>query len=153
MLLQFGAQWRALLATSLANDRTFLRPLLALERCAVTVVDDGVQVLDILAEQSFDLLILERDLDAPDARGILEAYRLYLHMERPHQPAPAIIFITPTLSADVAAQEQRDLVAAGGFGLLCRPLFVNETRALLRAALASAQRAPAMQPRLQARAS
>ncbi|MBS0557019.1 MAG: response regulator [Proteobacteria bacterium] len=117
-----SAPRRVLLVEDNRTSAALIEELLTLDHHAVRVCDSGIAALELLARESFDVLLLDYNLGDMDGTQVLRTYRF----GRP-QPAPAIF-----LTADATAQTAARLMEAGAAGVVHKPL----NRAKLREALA-----------------
>ncbi len=83
------------------EDETSIRNLLSLElkelNCDVVTAEDGIGGLQVLRQQSFDLIITDVRMPGLDGVGLAEAYR------KDH-PAQKIVFMTGNAADEKLAQ-------------------------------------------------
>jgi two-component system sensor histidine kinase UhpB len=117
-------QQKVLIVEDASPTREWLQRVLASEACALTFVEDGDQALARLAEERFDVVIL--DLVVPGANGleILSRVRSVGHA------VEVIIFTAhPSLFSAVEA------LRLGAFNYLLKPTSAKDLRSTLRRAL------------------
>jgi signal transduction histidine kinase/ActR/RegA family two-component response regulator len=116
------------------NRRAFsliLEPVCA----TVTVAEDGRQALDLLAQEPFDLVLM--DLNMPRLNG-MQATRTLRALPGPNQAVPVI-----ALSASVSPAEQQACLAAGMSAFVMKPVEAQELFRAIGAVLAEAPAEPA----------
>jgi two-component system sensor histidine kinase RpfC len=106
-----------LIADDNSINQTVLKRILVRRGHECAIVADGEQALDKLAEQEFDVAIL--DMNMPVINGI-EATKAYCFMTSHETRVPIIIF-----SADVTKEAIEECLAAGADKFLPKPIEVN----------------------------
>jgi signal transduction histidine kinase/DNA-binding response OmpR family regulator len=119
---------------NLVNQRLVLR-LLEKRGHRVSVVSNGLEALDALAQQSFDLVFM--DVQMPEMDG-LTATGLFRQRERPTGAHQIIIALT----AHAMKGDQERCLAAGMDGYLTKPIRPQELDALLSRQVAVRNNSP-----------
>jgi CheY-like chemotaxis protein len=117
---------RVLVADDDAMNRLVAEESLKYLGADSVAVETGAQVLQALAEQRFDLLLL--DVHMPDMSGIEAAARVREH-ERLHG-SPRLPILALTASATV--KDQQSCIDAGMDGVLTKPFRIEQLGELLR---------------------
>jgi DNA-binding response OmpR family regulator len=104
--------------------RSFLKDMLTGEERKITTAADGREALDYIADQEFDLVLLDLKMRAIGGMDVLAA----LH-ER--WPDTAVIVLTAHASLESAVEAVRQ----GAYDYLFKPCKTNELRESVRAAL------------------
>ncbi len=97
---------------------------------AITLAEDGRQALDILAQEPFDLVLM--DLNMPRLNG-MQATRALRALPGPNQVVPVI-----ALSASVSPSEQQACLAAGMTAFVMKPVEAQELFRAIETVLAQA---------------
>jgi len=92
----------------------------------VVAVDSGSAVLQALARQHFDLLLL--DVHMPDMTGIEAAMRIREHERIAGLPRVPIVALT----ASATAKDQQSCLDAGMDSVLTKPFRIEQLDAVLR---------------------
>ena len=135
---------RILVAEDHETNLLLLRELLEKDGHAVTTCNSGMQALDLLVEQDFDLLLLDYNLGDMDGVRVLQTWQLGSTKRMP----------TLFLTADTTQLTAARLRDSGGNGVLYKPITLAKLRqamaqvdaasdASVPDALAEAQAAPA----------
>jgi two-component system sensor histidine kinase RpfC len=111
---QGAKKLHVLVADDNPTNREVLGKILERGGHAVTLVNDGDQVLDALERARFDVAILDRNMPGTGGIEALQAMRL---MSSGRERIPAII-----LSADVTPQAKREAFEAGADAFLPKPI-------------------------------
>ena len=119
--------WRILLAEDNPINRKLATTLLGREGHQVMTVEDGQAVLDALARDHFDLLLM--DMEMPGMNG-LEATRRIRSTESPGHRLPIL-----ALTANVMPQHKQSCLDAGMDGFIGKPIHQDELFGAIRAAL------------------
>jgi two-component system sensor histidine kinase RpfC len=109
-----GRKLRLLVADDNPTNREVIGKILERGGHAATLVNDGEQALDALERESFDLVILDRNMPGIGGIEALQALRL---MTRGRERLPVIM-----LSADVTAEAKREALEAGADAFLSKPI-------------------------------
>jgi two-component system sensor histidine kinase RpfC len=112
---------RILVAEDNETNRLLLQELLEIDGHAVTTCPDGTTALEVLATQTFDLLILDYNLGDMDGVRLLQTYTFGTL-----NPAPALF-----LTADATKLTYARLRGAGGAGVLHKPITLAKLRAAI----------------------
>jgi CheY-like chemotaxis protein len=91
-----------------------------------TAVDSGAEVLRQLAEQHFDLLLL--DVHMPDMSGIETALRIRQHEQSTGSPHLPILALT----ASATDKDRQSCLDAGMDGVLTKPFHISDLGEVLR---------------------
>jgi len=117
---------RVLVADDNPTNREVLGKILERGGHAATVVDDGEQALDAIERESFDVVLLDRNMPGMGGMEALHAIRL-LTQGRERLP-------TAMLSADVTPEAKREALEAGFDAFLPKPIeavrLLDEVQAL-----------------------
>ena len=97
---------------------------------AITLAEDGRQALDILAQEPFDLVLM--DLNMPRLNG-MQATKALRALPGPNQTVPVI-----ALSASVSPSEQQACLAAGMTAFVMKPVEAQELFRAIETVLAQA---------------
>jgi two-component system sensor histidine kinase RpfC len=112
---------RILVAEDNETNVLLLQELLEMDGHEVTTCASGMAALELLTVKEFDLLLLDYNLGDMDGVRVLQTYRFgQLH------PAPALF-----LTADATQLTASRLIAAGGAGVLYKPIKLVELRKAL----------------------
>jgi two-component system chemotaxis response regulator CheY len=125
---------RILLCDDDLTTRFLLKRLLNRElSCTVVEADNGVVALKALAQDPFDLLILDLHMPVMDGRETLQVIR-----DTPAlRDLPVVV-----LTAEKEEQEVRSIIRLGVRAFLLKPLMQERAQARLREALAGIERQP-----------
>jgi len=107
----------------LANQEV-VRSLLEPAGCTVSAACNGLEALDLLEEQFFDVILM--DIRMPIMGGI-ETTEAIRAKEGPHKDVPII-----ALTADASAENNAQCLAAGADVFLTKPVIVSELFASIR---------------------
>ncbi len=113
---------RILVAEDNETNLMLLRELLQNDGHEVTTSASGMEALEILVENDFDLLLLDYNLGDMDGVRLLQTY----HFGRT-DPAPALF-----LTADTTQQTATRLRESGGIGVMYKPITLARLRMALR---------------------
>lgn len=91
-----------------------------------TAAESGTQALQLLAERSFDLLLL--DVHMPDMSGIEVTLRIRQHERDAGAPRLTILALT----ASATAKDRQACIEAGMDGVLTKPFRIEELGEVLR---------------------
>ena len=105
---------RVLVADDNPTNREVVGKILERAGHAVVLVNDGEQALDAVERESFDLVILDRNMPGMGGMEALQALRL---MMRGGERLPVIM-----LSADVTPEAKREALEAGADAFLSKPI-------------------------------
>ncbi|MDB4982636.1 MAG: two component, sigma54 specific, transcriptional regulator, Fis family [Myxococcales bacterium] len=131
------ARVEVLIVDDNASMRILLRTLLARIGYRVTEAQDGVEAIETLRKQSFDLVITDLVMPRADGFEVLRRTR-----ER-HPRIPVIM-----LTAEGSISECVGAMRAGAFNFLTKPFQPDDLEAVVRQALpARAEQAPSPRPR------
>jgi two-component system sensor histidine kinase RpfC len=139
-----AARVRVLVADDNPTNREVVGKILERAGHTVTLVNDGEQALDAIERDSFDLVILDRNMPGMGGIEALQALRL---MTRGRERLPVIM-----LSADVTPEAKREALEAGADAFLSKPIetvrLLDEIQSLAssRAEAAAPRRAEAPTP-------
>jgi len=112
---------RILVVDDNVTNLVLLKELLEIDRHEVTTCTSGMDALELLSRQEFDLVLLDYNLGDMDGVRVLQTYRFgRLH------PVPALF-----LTADATAQTATRLREAGGAGTLYKPVNLTGIRKAL----------------------
>ena len=114
---------RILVVEDNATNQLLIQELLRVDGHDVVACGSGIEALELLAERSFDLLLLDYNLGDMDGVRVLQTY----HFGRTN-PAPAIF-----LTADATAHTATRLRNVGGKGILYKPISLSSLRRALAA--------------------
>jgi two-component system sensor histidine kinase RpfC len=106
--------YRIIVADDSATNRQVIGKILERGGHAVTLVEDGEDVLDALEASQFDLVVLDRNMPGMGGIETLRALRL---MNLGNGRLPVVI-----LSADVTSETREDCMAAGADAFLPKPV-------------------------------
>ncbi len=95
-------------------NRRVVRKILERSGHQTVVVDDGLQAMDAMESEAFDLVLM--DVNMPGMNG-LEATRLY-RIAMPAKPRLPILALT----ADATAETERNCIQAGMDGCITKPI-------------------------------
>ncbi len=112
---------RILVAEDNQTNMMLLKELLEIDEHVVTTASSGIEALELLAKQTFDVLLLDYNLGDMDGVRVLQTYRFGRTRTSP------VIFLT----ADATPQTAKRLYEAGSAAILYKPV----TLSLMRAAL------------------
>jgi two-component system sensor histidine kinase RpfC len=118
---QFVTGKRILVAEDNRTNLMLLQELLEIDHHEVTICTSGIEALELLSREVFDVLLLDYNLGDMDGVRVLQTYRF----GRAHA-SPAIF-----LTADATAQTATRLFEAGSAAILYKPI----TLAFIRKAL------------------
>jgi two-component system sensor histidine kinase RpfC len=105
---------RVLVADDNPTNREVIGKILERSGHSVTLVNDGEQTLDAIERESFEVLILDRNMPGMGGMEALQALRL---MTRGRERLPVIM-----LSADVTPEVKREALEAGADAFLPKPI-------------------------------
>jgi two-component system sensor histidine kinase RpfC len=112
---------RILVVEDNVTNLILIEELLTIDHHEVTACSSGISALEQLGKRDFDVLLLDYNLGDMDGVRVLQTYQFgRLH------PAPAIF-----LTADATAQTATRLKAAGGAGVLYKPISLAGIRKAL----------------------
>ena len=114
---------RILIAEDNAVNRKVLVRLLTGMGCSVDAVENGLEALDAVREQRYDVVLM--DVRMPEMDGITATRRLR------ETVLPAECPPVYAITAGVSESERRECLAAGMVGFVAKPVQVGELRALL----------------------
>ena len=128
---------RILVVDDNVTNLVLLKELLEIDHHEVTTCASGMDALELLTRQDFDLILLDYNLGDMDGVRVLQTYRFgRLH------PVPALF-----LTADATAQTATRLREAGGAGTLYKPVNLTGIRkALADVVLPAVAPAPVASP-------
>jgi two-component system sensor histidine kinase RpfC len=106
--------FRIIVADDSATNRQVIGKILERGGHSVTLVDDGEQVLDAIESESFDLIILDRNMPGLDGVATVRALRT-IGAGGPRLPVAI-------LSADVTQETREECLGAGADIFLGKPL-------------------------------
>jgi two-component system sensor histidine kinase RpfC len=109
-----GRKLRVLVADDNPTNREVIGKILERGGHTATLVNDGEQALEALERESFDVVILDRNMPGIGGVEALQALRL---MTRGRERLPVIM-----LSADVTAEAKREALEAGADAFLAKPI-------------------------------
>ena len=109
-----GRRLRLLVADDNPTNREVIGKILERAGHTVVLVNDGEQALERLESESFDAVILDRNMPGVGGVEALQALRL---MTRGRERLPVIM-----LSADVTAEAKREALEAGADAFLSKPI-------------------------------
>ena len=132
--LSLQAPWRILLAEDNPVNQQVEQLMLAQMGYRADVAGDGIEVLEALRRQAYDLILM--DVQMPRMDG-LEATRR-LRAELPAARQPRIIAVT----ANVLAEQRDACFAAGMDDFVGKPLAFGDLRSAIRRAIAHEPPAP-----------
>ena len=115
------APMRVLLVEDNRTTLVLLEELLRLDNHVVTSCTSGIEALEMLSKQEFDVLLLDYNLGDMDGVRVLQTYRFGRA-----DTAPAIF-----LTADATTRTAARLVEAGGAGVLYKPVTLASIRKAL----------------------
>jgi two-component system, sensor histidine kinase RpfC len=113
---------RVLVVEDNRTTLVLMEEMLKLDKHIVTSCGSGIEALDVLSSQEFDVLLLDYNLGDMDGARLLQAYRFGRK-----DTVPALF-----LTADATSRTTERLIEAGGAGVLHKPV----TMASMRKALA-----------------
>jgi two-component system sensor histidine kinase RpfC len=116
------APLRVLVVEDNRTTLVLMEEMLKIDKHVVTSCGSGIEALDVLSSQEFDVLLLDYNLGDMDGARLLQAYRFGRK-----DTAPALF-----LTADATTRTTERLIEAGGAGVLHKPV----TLAGMRKALA-----------------
>lgn len=114
---------RILVAEDNVTNLLLLQELLQIDGHDVTTCASGMEALDILVEQDFDLLLLDYNLGDMDGVRVLQTYRFGRT-----NPTPALFLTADT--TQLTASRLRELT--GGAGILYKPITLAKLRKAIR---------------------
>ena len=132
---------RILVAEDHETNLLLLRELLEMDGHAVTTCSSGMQALDMLVEQEFDLLLLDYNLGDMDGVRVLQTWQLGSTKRLP----------TLFLTADITQLTAARLRDSGGNGVLYKPISLAKLRqaiAQLDAAIGTPSTDPELAPQV-----
>jgi two-component system sensor histidine kinase RpfC len=136
-----AAPLRILVADDNPTNREVIGRILERGGHAVTLVNDGEQVLDAFERDTPDLVVLDRNMPGMGGLEALQALRL---MTRGRERVPVIM-----LSADVTTETKREALESGADAFLAKPIetlrLLDEIQALATPKAAAGRKA---EPRL-----
>ena len=109
-----GKKLRVLVADDNPTNREVLGKILERSGHTVALVNDGEQALDAIERQSFDIVLLDRNMPGMGGMEALGALRL---MTRGRERLPVIM-----LSADVTTEAKRESLEGGADAFLPKPI-------------------------------
>ncbi|MEP6485465.1 MAG: ATP-binding protein [Rudaea sp.] len=115
---ELPAPMRILIAEDNPTTLLLMEELLKLDHHVVTSCTSGIEALEILATQEFDLLLLDYNLGDMDGVRVLQTYRFG------RQDATPALFLT----ADATTRTAARLIEAGGAGVLYKPVTLANLR-------------------------
>jgi two-component system sensor histidine kinase RpfC len=121
---------RILVAEDNVTNRLLLQELLQVDGHDVTPCDGGAAALEILAENEFDLLLLDYNLGDMDGVRVLQTYRFGRT-----DPVPALFLTADTTQLTASRLSE----FAGDSGILYKPVTLAKLRKAIRALGAPAE--------------
>jgi two-component system sensor histidine kinase RpfC len=115
------APLRVLVVEDNRTTMVLMDEMLKLDKHVVTTCTSGIEALDVLSSQEFDVLLLDYNLGDMDGARLLQAYRFGRK-----DTAPALF-----LTADATARTTERLIEAGGAGVLHKPVTLASMRKAL----------------------
>jgi len=115
---------RVLLAEDNKINSLVARQLLEQSGHTVAIAENGAQVLELLAQQAYDIVLM--DLHMPEVDGI-EATRRIRRLTDPDKAAIPIIALT----ANIMHAEQERCLAAGMNGFIAKPFTPEKLEAII----------------------
>lgn len=117
-LLTVVSPKRILVAEDNITNLILIKEMLHVDQHEVITCTSGVEALEVLAEQEFDLLLLDYNLGDMDGVRVLQTYQF-----GKLNPAPAIF-----LTADATLQTANRLEASGAVAVLHKPISLHALR-------------------------
>jgi two-component system, sensor histidine kinase and response regulator len=105
----------------------------------VVVAPDGAQALDILAKESFDLVLMDAQMPVMDGFEATAAIRRLEEATRVHIPIIA-------MTAHAMVGDRQRCLQAGMDGYIAKPVHAHELFETIETVLAHAERSAAEQP-------
>lgn len=115
-LARHGVRLRLLCAEDGSTNQIILRELLSEMGHHVTIAEDGAAALDLLAQQDFDLVIMDSRMPRMDGIAALRLLRAGAMGVR--QPGVPVVALT----ANAAEEERQRFMEAGANGFLPKPI-------------------------------
>jgi signal transduction histidine kinase/ActR/RegA family two-component response regulator len=122
-----GAPVRVLVAEDIETNRIVVEGHLRKMSCAVTLVENGKQAVDAVANEDFDLVIL--DMAMPEMNGA-EATQAIRSMEGPKGKIPIV-----ALTAFARPDELAPMIEAGANGCASKPIVAEDLYHVLLTAI------------------
>jgi CheY-like chemotaxis protein len=108
-----------LLAEDDEINRIYVEELLGNRNCQVTSVENGLEVLEALKKDQFDLILM--DIQMPEMDGIQAVQKIREQEEGTDQHTPVI-----ALTAHAMSEHREESILAGMDGYLSKPMVVEE---------------------------
>ena len=108
-----------LLAEDDEINRIYVEELLGSRNCQVTSVENGLEVLDALKNDQFDIILM--DIQMPEMDGIQAVKKIREQEEGTDQHIPVI-----ALTAHAMSEHREESMLAGMDGYLSKPMVVDE---------------------------
>jgi CheY-like chemotaxis protein len=115
---------RVLLAEDNKVNQTLAMRLLEKLGCHVTVVDNGRHAIDALAENEFDIILM--DVEMPEMDGISATKEIRRREQDSKQHIPIV-----AVTAHAIVGDRERCLEAGMDDYLSKPVRINEIRAML----------------------
>jgi CheY-like chemotaxis protein len=112
-------QISVLLAEDDEINRIYVEELLGNRNCQVTSVENGLEVLEALKKDQFDLILM--DIQMPEMDGIQAVKKIREQEEGTDQHTPVI-----ALTAHAMSEHREESILAGMDGYLSKPMVVEE---------------------------
>lgn len=107
------------------NQKVLLRMLKRLGMKDINVVDDGLQAVECLSQNRYDMVFLDNQMPVMDG---LEACRAIKNQVVTDGPGPEIVFVT----ADVSDEFMLEAYKAGGNGFIAKPFDIRAIESYFR---------------------